>query len=131
MFHWVALFLTYLEGFSRCTKVHYGLWWTSWTTWIKSWRSEASWVFYCGGSYFQCVFSYVLNGYMIALFITLMQQSRRSYSSPFVVFQIKSLRAAYRKIFMPSEGNLVGIEDRLTELVLHQYKTRIFSYYLL
>lgn len=67
---------------------------------------------------------------MIALFITLMQQSRRCYSSPFVVFQIKSLRAAYRKIFMPSEGNLVGIEDRLTELVLHQYKTRIFSYYL-
>ncbi|KAG6428616.1 hypothetical protein SASPL_112869 [Salvia splendens] len=34
----------------------------------------------------------------------------------FSVGEIKSLRAAYRKIFMPSEGSCHSIEDRLTEL---------------
>ncbi|KAK6139603.1 hypothetical protein DH2020_026651 [Rehmannia glutinosa] len=34
----------------------------------------------------------------------------------FSVVEIKSLRAAYRKIFMPSDGNIRSIEDRLTEL---------------
>ncbi|KAL7136754.1 hypothetical protein ABFS83_10G051900 [Erythranthe nasuta] len=34
----------------------------------------------------------------------------------FSIVEIKSLRAAYRKIFMPGEGNILGIEDRLTEL---------------
>lgn len=30
---------------------------------------------------------------------------------------MKSLRAAYRKIFMPTDGNSGGIEDRLAEVV--------------
>ncbi|XP_042047620.1 probable acyl-[acyl-carrier-protein]--UDP-N-acetylglucosamine O-acyltransferase, mitochondrial isoform X1 [Salvia splendens] len=34
----------------------------------------------------------------------------------FSVGEIKSLRTAYRKIFMPSEGSCHSIEDRLTEL---------------
>ncbi|XP_075475138.1 putative acyl-[acyl-carrier-protein]--UDP-N-acetylglucosamine O-acyltransferase, mitochondrial isoform X1 [Primulina tabacum] len=34
----------------------------------------------------------------------------------FSVLEIKSLRAAYRKIFMPSDGNMRSFEDRLTEL---------------
>ncbi|KAL0338969.1 UNVERIFIED_CONTAM: putative acyl-[acyl-carrier-protein]--UDP-N-acetylglucosamine O-acyltransferase, mitochondrial [Sesamum angustifolium] len=34
----------------------------------------------------------------------------------FSVVEVKSLRAAYRKIFMPADGNFRSIEDRLTEL---------------
>ncbi|XP_020553521.1 probable acyl-[acyl-carrier-protein]--UDP-N-acetylglucosamine O-acyltransferase, mitochondrial isoform X1 [Sesamum indicum] len=34
----------------------------------------------------------------------------------FSVMEVKSLRAAYRKIFMPADGNFQSIEDRLTEL---------------
>lgn len=38
----------------------------------------------------------------------------------FSVSEIKSLRAAYRKIFMPSSANLGGIEDRLVEVECHE-----------
>ncbi|KAL6554972.1 hypothetical protein OROGR_006230 [Orobanche gracilis] len=34
----------------------------------------------------------------------------------FSVIEIKSLRAAYRKIFMPSDGDIRSIEDRMSEL---------------
>lgn len=38
----------------------------------------------------------------------------------FSVTEMKSLRAAYRKIFMPTDGNSGGIEDRLAEVEQHQ-----------
>ncbi|KAL6534982.1 hypothetical protein OROHE_013036 [Orobanche hederae] len=34
----------------------------------------------------------------------------------FSVVEIKSLRTAYRKIFMPSDGDIRSIEDRMSEL---------------
>ncbi|GER51410.1 acyl-[acyl-carrier-protein]--UDP-N-acetylglucosamine O-acyltransferase [Striga asiatica] len=37
---------------------------------------------------------------------------RRAFS----IVEIRSLRMAYRKVFMPSDGNLHSIEDRLSEL---------------
>lgn len=38
----------------------------------------------------------------------------------FSVVEIKSLRAAYRKIFMPTDANVGGIEDRLAEVEQHE-----------
>ncbi|KVH93958.1 Bacterial transferase hexapeptide repeat-containing protein, partial [Cynara cardunculus var. scolymus] len=37
-----------------------------------------------------------------------------------VLVEIRSLRAAYRKIFMPTSANLGGIEDRLVEVECHE-----------
>nr|GEX49201.1 probable acyl-[acyl-carrier-protein]--UDP-N-acetylglucosamine O-acyltransferase, mitochondrial isoform X1 [Tanacetum cinerariifolium] len=43
----------------------------------------------------------------------------------FSVIEIRSLRAAYKKIFMPTNVNLGGIEDRLDEVEQHQDLSRV------
>ncbi|KAK4415652.1 putative acyl-[acyl-carrier-protein]--UDP-N-acetylglucosamine O-acyltransferase, mitochondrial [Sesamum alatum] len=43
----------------------------------------------------------------------------------FSVLEVKSLRAAYRKIFMPADGNFQRIEDRLTELEKDEKLSRV------
>lgn len=97
------------EGFTRCSKVHDGCRRKSWAPWFESGRSSTSWIYSCWGLHEP---KYVMMNYWCTVL-------NCSFFFPLCVFFFKmnSLRAAYRKIFMPSGENVSGFEERLAEVV--------------
>lgn len=103
-------------GFTRCAQIYDGGGRKTRTTWFESRGTSAQWIHHGRGCN---LWNFLMMIYKLLASFDYIFIYRRAYHIFYARIQIIGLRTAYRKIFMSTDTNSKGLEERLKEVVLH------------